>query len=89
MLKFQSSLATEFFLQPQPATEGEFQKPFTSACCTRGYLHSAACWGETLGDRLIQTHVHSTGVSLADNVDVSKAATEVKGDALFTGPFPL
>lgn len=51
--------------------------------CIHGYLQSTLS-EQPLGDQLVQTHVLITGVSLADNLNISKQATDANGDTLFT-----
>lgn len=51
--------------------------------------YTASLCKQPLGDHLAQTHVHGAGVSPADNVNISKRATDARGDTLFTRGFPF
>lgn len=51
--------------------------------------YRASRLGQPPGDQLVQSHVPSPGVALADTRDIAEQATDAKGNALFTWLFPL
>lgn len=56
------------------------RNPFSRLCCASPDTYRAWLSEQPLGDQLIQTHVHSTGVSPVDSLNISKQATDAKGN---------
>lgn len=54
--------------------------PFSHLCAASPDIYRARLSEQPRGDQLIQTHVLGTGVSLADNRNISRQATDVKGN---------
>ena len=54
--------------------------PFSHLCSSSPDTYRAWLSEQPRGDQLVQTHVHGTGVSLTDNLNIARQATDAKGD---------